>query len=214
MFASIYDILMEDVDYKALLEQFKPYLNKNKTILDAGCGTGYFLKELLEQGYDAIGLDKDSDMLKIARDKLLNLDLPQPLYEHDLRKPLNAQFDLIFCLFDVINYFKGAKTVFNHMYQALNENGVFIFDVYHKDQIKQYHLYEESDIDPIEYHWKMTYHEPILSHTITVNKIAYQMKQYVYDQTYYTELLTALKFKNIQFYQGIDPRKIVIVAYK
>ena len=54
MFAQIYDLLMADVDYDALLSLIKPYIKKENTIIDAGCGTGYFLKALIENGYDAV----------------------------------------------------------------------------------------------------------------------------------------------------------------
>lgn len=214
MFASIYDVLMNDVDYEALLEQFKPYINHSQTIIDAGCGTGYFLTELLRAGYDAIGLDKDSDMLKIAKNKLQEAVLPQPLYEHDLKDALGVRVDVVFCLFDVINYFKGVKTVFQNIYQALNDHGVLIFDIYQKDVMRTYHDYKESDTQPISYHWHIQYKPPILKHTVEVDQTIYQTKQYVYDLNYYIDMLKKTQFKDIKTHEGLDPRKTYIVAYK
>lgn len=214
MFAGIYDVLMSDVHYQALLEHFKPYLDHSKTMIDAGCGTGYFLKELLFEGYDAIGLDKDSDMLKIAKDKLQQAHLPQPLYEHDLKNPLGVRVDIMFCLFDVINYFKGVKKVFSNMYQALNDDGILIFDVYDPDVMASYDDYVESEVQPIPYHWHIQYHKPMLKHTVTVDHNNYQTKQYVYDVAYYIDMLKAAHFKDIKIQKGLDDRKIYIVAYK
>lgn len=214
MFAGIYDVLMSDVDYEALLIAFEPYLNKNQIIIDAGCGTGYFLKELLASGYDALGLDMDSDMLKMAKDKLIKAQLPQPLYEHDLRKPLGIKADVIFCLFDVINYFKGTKKVFENIYQALNEKGICIFDVYKSDVMPSYDNYHESDEIPLSYDWHISYQSPILKHNLIVDQKKYQTKQYVYDISYYQQILKDLKFKHIDIKSGLDSRKHYIVAYK
>ena len=44
-----------------------------KTILDAGCGTGRVAIELARRGADVVGIDRDADMLAIARAKAPHL---------------------------------------------------------------------------------------------------------------------------------------------
>lgn len=213
MFSHAYDLLMADVDYEALLEQFESYLKPHDFILDAGCGSGYFLLELIKKKYHAIGVDQDTDMLKIAQEKLASQSLYAPLYEHDLRKPLYGDFNVIFMMFDVINYFKGVKTVIKHMYKGLEKGGYLIFDCYKKDVISTYHQYEEEDTEPIMYHWKMIVNKDILKHYVTFESSEDVITQYIYPLSYYLDILTTCGF-TYEVKDGIDERKHYIVAQK
>ncbi|MBE0700813.1 MAG: class I SAM-dependent methyltransferase, partial [Acholeplasmataceae bacterium] len=66
MFAKIYDALMADVDYEAICQWLKPHLRINDLVLDAGCGSGFLLVELMKNGYDTFGFDQDTAMLSLA----------------------------------------------------------------------------------------------------------------------------------------------------
>jgi SAM-dependent methyltransferase len=214
MFEKVYDILMEDVDYRLLLTQFENDINKDHFILDAGCGTGYFLKVLLEENYQAIGLDHNVGMLSLAKEKLSSSGLPQPLFEHDLRHPMGMKFDIIFSLFDVVNYFKGTKKLFNNFYQALNEKGTLIFDVYQKQVINTYDGYSENESEPIAYTWSMKIKGKRLYHEVITEGNTYKTIQYIYPLSYYLDMLKEAGFKDIDVRQGIDQRKFYIIAYK
>lgn len=213
MFSHAYDLLMADVDYEALLEQFESYLKPHDFILDAGCGSGYFLLELIKKKYHAIGVDHDTDMLKIAQEKLTSHALFTHLYEHDLRKPLYGDFNVIFMMFDVINYFKGAKLVIKNMYNSLEKGGFLIFDCYKEDVLSTYHLYEEEDTEPITYHWKMTVKGHILKHHVTFDSSIDIITQYVYPLSYYVDILDACGFQ-YEVKDGMDERKHYIIAQK
>ena len=71
-FASVYDRLMSDVDYKArtdrLLQLFNKYDRTPSLILDLACGTGGFSNELAEKGLEGIGVDMSEEMLSAARE--------------------------------------------------------------------------------------------------------------------------------------------------
>ena len=45
-----------------------------RTVLDAGCGTGYLSRKLHEHGARVIGVDFSKDMIRIARSKLASID--------------------------------------------------------------------------------------------------------------------------------------------
>ncbi len=214
MFAKVYDLLMSDVAYDELLTLIKPYIKPTDLILDAGCGSGYFLKELLLENYYALGVDHDDDMLSIAHQRLTEAHLPVRLYTHDLRKPLAAQVDIVVSFFDVMNYFKGVQKVFENIYQALYNDGKFIFDVYKYEVLDLYDGYVEIENDPISYEWKILRKDEKLIHKVMVEDNEHQVTQYVRKLDTYINLLKALKFKDIKVIDGPDIRKHYIIATK
>jgi SAM-dependent methyltransferase len=213
MFAKVYDLLMSDVDYEQIYDFLKPYLKPYDFICDAGCGSGYLLLELIQRKHHAIGIDLSSEMLAIASEKLKAHGVSAMLYEHDLRKPMAAEFDCILAMFDVINYFKGAKQVLKNLYHALDDQGILIFDLYKRDEILAYHQYQEKEIDPIAYSWTIDVNLPLVKHQVEVDHHIDIIKQYVYPLEYYLEILNDLGFKT-KVLNGPDIRKHYIVAQK
>ncbi|MDO9630128.1 MAG: class I SAM-dependent methyltransferase [Acholeplasmataceae bacterium] len=213
MFAKAYDLLMADVDYEKIYDWMKPYFKNTDLIIDAGCGSGYLLLELLSHGHEAIGIDIDSSMLSIALDKLRNNRLETNLYEHDLRNPFGAEADVIIAMFDVANYFKGVKKVFKNIYQALYEGGRFIFDIYKIEVLKDYKDYIEIEEEPIAYAWKIETQKNLMKHYVEFQGEIDIVTQYVYDLDYYLTILKSLGF-TYEVSDGIDPRKHYIVATK
>jgi SAM-dependent methyltransferase len=178
MFAKLYDLLMADVDYEALFKWLEPFLSKDDLIVDAGCGSGYMLYQLLQEGYHAIGFDKDSEMLALAANKLKENNLPMHLYEHDLKDFIKIQADVIIAFFDVVNYFKGLKKVFSNIYKMLNQNGVFIFDMYKETHVEDYY---ESDIEPLIYEWQVKVKNNRIYHDLMIENQSVQIKQYLHN---------------------------------
>ncbi|MCR3906785.1 MAG: methyltransferase domain-containing protein [Tenericutes bacterium] len=213
MFARVYDILMSDVDYDAIYQQIKPYLKKEDIIIDAGCGSGYLLLELLKNNHFAIGFDHDTQMLSIAQDKLKSNQYATALYEHDLKNKIYTSADVILAMFDVMNYFKGIKKIFHHIYQALNQGGRFIFDIYKYEVLEEYHEYVEVETDPISYQWSMLSKGNMLMHKVEVGNEMDYIKQYIYPLTYYLNILKEMGFK-YEVKDSIDSRKHLIIAFK
>lgn len=86
-------------------------VNKAETLLDVACGTGKHLEHLQKQ-FDCNGVDLDSEMPKIAAERVPDVRL----HEGDMCEfNLNTTFDSITCLFSSIGY---TKTV-NRMEQAI-----------------------------------------------------------------------------------------------
>ena len=213
MFEPLYDLLMSDVDYEALLHDIKPYIKKHDFILDAGCGSGYFLVELLKAGYHAIGIDNSPIMLSMADERLREEGLSTKLYEHDLRKPMHAEVDVIVAMFDVMNYFKGVKTVLKHCYQALYPGGRLIFDLYKEDVLETYQGYVEEENEPTTYRWSIQVNQRKMIHQVDHQGESDQIIQSVYPLAYYQEILEQLGFE-VSIKKSIDIRKHLIVATK
>jgi SAM-dependent methyltransferase len=213
MFAKAYDLLMADVDYEAIYTWLEPYLKADDVIMDAGCGSGYLLEELIKRNYRAIGIDIDSSMLSIALDRLVEKQLKAELYEHDLRDSLGVKVDVILMMFDVINYFKGASKIFRNMYHGLNKGGRLILDLYKEEVLEEYKDYQEEDESLIAYQWNIQAHHQKLIHLVTVQQETNRIIQYVKPLNYYVNLLNSLGFK-VEIKEGPDQRKHYVIAYK
>jgi SAM-dependent methyltransferase len=205
MFEPLYDLLMSDVDYEALFHEIKPYLKQDDLIIDAGCGSGYMLIELIHHGYRAIGLDVSTHMLALAEEKMRQQHLMTELYEHDLRKPMIGQADVILAMFDVVNYFKGVKKVFRNIHQALYPQGRFIFDCYQISVLNDYDGYVEDEVDPVVYRWESRVSGHQFIHEVSYDGQTDKIIQYVYDVSYYIHLLESLGF-DVEVKPSIDIR--------
>lgn len=214
MFAKFYDAFMADVDYGLIYmfyDSHKP--NDHPIVIDAGCGSGNFLIELMKHGVNAYGVDMDEDMLGIALNKLQEENLYAPLFVHDLRDPLHIKADVITSFFDVVNYFKGTKTLFRNMYQALNHKGVYMFDCYKENVLEDYDGYIEEGNEPIPYRWSIKTNHHQLIHDVMFDKDKSIIKQYVHPIDDIKKQLIDLGFK-VNIEEGPDPRKWYVVANK
>ncbi len=135
-FASVYDELTKNVDYKGRAEYIKEILNqyniKNGLLLDLACGTGSLSIELSKLGFEVIGTDASYDMLSEAQNKSAEngqniMYLCQRMEETDLYGSVRA----IVCALDSINHltdFKLVKKTFKVLRNFLDDDGVIIFD--------------------------------------------------------------------------------------
>jgi ubiquinone/menaquinone biosynthesis C-methylase UbiE len=98
-------------------------------VLDAGCGPGIILKDILEQKYIGYGIDISQNMLKLAKNYLSK-------YEHFLlsntdieRLPFKDNaFDIIYSA-GVIEYLNSDVKVLSEFKRLLRNNGVLIIPV-------------------------------------------------------------------------------------
>lgn len=132
-FASVYDVLMQDVDYKKrteyLLEIFDRYDRKPTLLLDLACGTGSFAKEMLERGIDVIGVDASEEMLNIARENLPEcLLLNQRAEELDLYGTVDGAICLMDSLNHITDYGDFCKAI-ERTALFLEKDRLFVFDV-------------------------------------------------------------------------------------
>lgn len=171
-FAYIYDKLMVDIDYSKwagyIEEIFKVYDLKPELIADLGCGTGSFCMEMVNRGYNMIGIDISTEMLSrailkvesqsIDREKVLLLNQDMSKFE------LYGTVDVIVSLVDSINYITD-KTDLKRMIRLvgnyLNPGGLFIFDVnsqYKFEKIFNNNVFYSIDED-ITYIWKNSFNK-------------------------------------------------------
>jgi len=102
---------------------------QNELILDAGCGTGRNLNQLLQAGRKPFGIDFSEGMLSVARREYPNV----PLALADLEQPLpfaNGTFYAILCAL-IGEHLSNISAVFREFYRVLKNGGRLTFSVYH-----------------------------------------------------------------------------------
>lgn len=136
-FAKVYDIFMDNVNYKEwgkyLTDRLQEYGIEDGLVLELGCGTGTMTELLADAGYDMIGVDNSEEMLAEAMEKKVEsghdiLYLLQDMQEFELYGTVRA----IISVCDSMNYLTEEEdflTVLKLANNYLDPGGVFIFDV-------------------------------------------------------------------------------------
>ncbi len=104
-----------------------------RLLLDLGCGTGSFSRDMAARGFDVIGIDASEGMLRQAMDATPP-DSRDILYlQQDItRFELFGTVDAICCLTDTVNHITSSpalQRMFRLCRRYLNREGVLVFDV-------------------------------------------------------------------------------------
>ncbi|MDY6802283.1 MAG: class I SAM-dependent methyltransferase [Cyanobacteriota bacterium] len=117
-----------------LLQQLETSNLNSGLIIDLGCGSGIFAKEICQSpnNYDFIGVDYSQDFLDIARQKapkaqfipssFLDFAIPPCLAVTSIGECLNYQSDRR-------NNWAALTDLFQRIYNSLQPNGIFLFDL-------------------------------------------------------------------------------------
>src|SRR5262245_9209222 len=101
------------------------------TLLDAGCGTGRYARELARRGYAVEGIDRSSELIETAKQAGRGQGNAISFRVADLLALPAAQYDGILCR-GVLNDFvdeDARRSVFTAFARALRRAGVLILDV-------------------------------------------------------------------------------------
>ena len=100
-------------------------------VVDMGCGSGIWARELLDAGYDVFGVDISDAMIRFARRNapgakfacasLLDVDIPRCVAVTALGECVNYAFDRK-------NSARTLAKLFRRVHKALEPGGMFIFD--------------------------------------------------------------------------------------
>ena len=107
-------------------------------VVDLGCGPGFFLQQLYQQGFTVYGADISPAMIDLAKTKLPeNCCTVSSIFSYSL-----PHCDIVTAMGEILSYATISETyqqdleaLFNRVYTALSAEGLFIFDCL--DQIAQ-----------------------------------------------------------------------------
>lgn len=99
----------------------KKHINKNSSILDAGCRNGLFIGLAKHYGYNNVyGLDIVERNIKCCLDNGYNVKIGDC---EKLSEIYNIKFDLIYCR-HMLEHVRNPEKAIEEFYKCLNENGI------------------------------------------------------------------------------------------
>ncbi len=144
-FASVYDELMDDVDYEAwttaCLERIAACGVTPRSVCDCACGTGGIALQLAKRGIRVTGVDISESMLRVASGKARAAGLDIRLVRQDMcQLSLTRPVDALVCACDGVNYLLDPMRVakfFGRAREALKKGGAFTFDVSSREKLRR-----------------------------------------------------------------------------
>ena len=151
----------DDSEAQQFMTRLTDYINleSGDTILDVACGKGRHAMFLASLGFQVTGTDLSNNSIEFAS-QFENENLQ--FLKHDMRKPLDLQYDAVFNLFTSFGYFDDEKDdllALQSFRNNLKNNGIGIIDFLNIPYVeKQLIEYEVKSIDGIEFsiHRSMT----------------------------------------------------------
>ena len=107
-------------------------------VVDLGCGSGLWARELVENGYRVLGIDISEAMIRLAREKAPEAEFRvESLFEAEIPPcdAVTAMGEVLNYLFDPENEERGLDRFFQRVHGSLRPGGVFIFDVLGPGQV-------------------------------------------------------------------------------
>ncbi len=155
LLATFYDAFIDPDIYNEYLRLVEKYTSLG-SLLDIGCGTGTLSLEFARKGFSVSATDLSEEMLHIVSFRANQENLPVEIAVYDMLDPIPGKYDVIVASMDVINHLSDLEDVdfgFTNIYKALNNNGVFLFDILSAEYIDALDGYTEDD-EEFHFHWE------------------------------------------------------------
>lgn len=182
-FAFVYDEVMDSSLYQQWLDFSNRHFPKEtERILELACGTGALAIAFSKAGYNVTALDLSEDMLSVASERAVEQEASVQFVSGDMMDLSEVGlYQGITCYSDSLCYMEdehAVQQVFDTVYEALEEGGVFLFDVHS--------IYQVTTIFPeYSYHYQ-------------TDEFAFLWDSYVGDEKYSIEHFLTFFLKNQQ----------------
>ncbi len=105
----------------------------NKTVVDAGCGSGILSEYLEKQGAQVIAFDYSEGLINIAKKRLRSDNVRVANLENNLDFITDSSVDIIVSSL-VLHYIENWNSIFEEFNRILKPNGCVIFSIHHPHQ--------------------------------------------------------------------------------
>jgi len=130
--AKSYDAFNE-ASSKPINQLIETILKKHgvKTVLDLTCGTGSQVFWLTKCGYEVVGADINSKMLKVASSKAQKEKLALKFLKGDMRTIKVGKFDAVITIFNAVGHLTKLdfEEAMRNISSNLKDGGLYIFDI-------------------------------------------------------------------------------------
>lgn len=215
-FSEIYDALIgEDIQYDHIASYILGKTGKRNLYLDLGCGTGTLSALIAGSFIETYLVDLSSDMLTQAVDKFNERNLPHKAFALSMSEiSFPVKFSLITSSIDAINYILEEEKVaalFDRVYEHLEEDGVFVFDVNSAYKIREIlgcndYVYNTEEL---VYTWENYYEDDVVEMVLNFfirrgalyERIEEVHEERAYEVSTLTQMLEESGFKEIITYE-------------
>lgn len=112
--------------------------HKKGVVVDLGCGSGITAEKLIKYNYSVIGIDYSASMIELARKKVPKAKFIVGSF-HEIEIPKCVA---VLAIGEVFNYnfdretnYRLLEKLFQRIYNSLEKNGIFVFDILEENQI-------------------------------------------------------------------------------
>ena len=197
-----------------LLEVELPKIRYRK-ILDLGCGRGRHSLNMARRGYKVTGFDLSERAIQKARDRATNEGLTIDFRIHDMREPLDEQFDAILNLFTTFGYFDDDAEnirVLQAMSRMLRPSGRLVIDYLNANNVaRSLNPHEGGSLDNLSYDITREIEEGtnMVVKTIRFHKQNGEAREYqervkLYDLSWFKEHLSRYNLTLVKCYGNYD----------
>jgi len=132
-----YEIAFSFMNIKEQIDLFEDFIKKYsgievKRFLDIGCGPSFQLREIAKRGYDAVGLDSSSEMLKYLEKKAKEEGVKIETIKADMTDfRLERKADFAFTMMGTISYIESNEKFLAHLdsvAHSLNKGGLYLIE--------------------------------------------------------------------------------------
>jgi SAM-dependent methyltransferase len=137
-----YEIAFGFIKPPEQVDLFEEFINRYskipvKRILDIGCGPGLQIREMAKRGYEIVGLDSSTSMLKYLRKRAREEGTAINTLEAGMTDfCLKPKADLVLTMMGTISYIKNNKDFLKHLdsvADSLNSGGLYLIENFRLD---------------------------------------------------------------------------------
>lgn len=216
--AVYYDQFVDDKFYETYVSLIKKH-KKEGRVIDLGTGTGRLALLLSQKGFTVAGTDISQSMLEVAYNNAVEEGIHLTLFMHDILEPIGITYDVVTMTSDVINYLSSKEEVvsaFKNVYDALEEDGVFLFDfitIKYVEKMQRHHEDILMHDELIEWTVSKTIVPNQLKHQVKIGKKIETHIQTTFKQSEYIAMIKEAKMQVIEK-KKLEERIILVCKKK